>query len=152
MLNKILTTPIDQLVDLVKKNENCTINFLKNSLKVPYEIVEKWILILEEYKVIEVHYKGFEGFVKYVKKEDDLQKDEKKTNDIDIYHLKESFVKKSKIRKIEDGDMKKLWPKFVLSYEVEIKEIFLEEAKKRKFNEKMTNVAWRRYREELITL
>ena len=152
MLNKILTTPIDQLVDLIKQNENCTINFLKNSIKVPYDIVEKWILILEEYKVIEVHYKGFEGFVRYIKEDNELEKEQKTKNEIDIYHLKESFVKKSKIRELSDEEMKKLWPKFVLAYEIEIKQIFLEEAKKRNFNEKVTNTAWQRYREELITL
>jgi hypothetical protein len=151
MLNKILTTPVDQLVELIKENENCTINFLKNSLKVPYEIIEKWIVILEEYKVIEVHYQGFEGFVRYVEKKNE-ESNSKKENSIDIYNIKEAFLKRSNLKNISQEDMQKLWPKFVLSYEVEIKKIFFEEAKKRKFNEKQTDMAWIKYREELIKL
>ncbi len=151
MLNKILTTPVDQLVELIKENENCTINFLKNSLKVPYEIIEKWIVILEEYKVIEVHYQGFEGFVRYIQKKD-IDIDSKKDNKIDIYNIKETFLKKSHLKNIGTDEMKKLWPKFVLSYEIEIKKIFFDEAKNRKFNEKQTDMAWKKYREELIKL
>ena len=42
MLNKVLETPVDTLVELVKKNDNCTITFLKEKLNLPLDIIEKW--------------------------------------------------------------------------------------------------------------
>ena len=46
MLNKVLYTPVDKLVEVVKNNNNSSITFLSKELNVPKEILEScraWI-------------------------------------------------------------------------------------------------------------
>ncbi|MCA9459323.1 MAG: hypothetical protein KC550_02125 [Nanoarchaeota archaeon] len=142
MLSKILSTPVDDMVDLVEKNPNCSVSFLQQSLKVTTEIIEKWIIVLEEFKILTVQYKGFEGFV-------DIhpQKKEKtsKRGKIDLDRLKDEFIERSKLKNYSFDKMKKLWPVFILEYKDEIKELFYEKAKIAGYDARKIEAAWKKY-------
>lgn len=145
MLSKILTTNVDELVEIVKNNENCTISFVKNKLNLPLELIEKWLVVLEEYGVLEVHYKGFEGFISYKPKKANVIKSQ-----INLEDLKGVFIKKAKLRNLTNDDMKILWPKFVMNFDVDIHNLFIEIAKKRNYDDVAVKNAWEKYKEELI--
>ncbi len=145
MLNKVLDTPVDTLVELVRKNENCSISFLKNNLKVSVEIIEKWLVILEEYEILKVQYNGLEGYVKLGKKE----KENIKKKEFDLERLKDIFIESSKKKKISYEKMKKIWPLFLIEKEEEIKKLFYEKAKNLKINENKTKKAWEKYKTDI---
>ncbi|MDA3855797.1 MAG: hypothetical protein PF569_06040 [Candidatus Woesearchaeota archaeon] len=147
MLSKVLNTPIDDLVVLIKNNKNCTTTFLREKLNLPYEIIEKWLIILEEYKIIKIHYKGFEGFVELVEKKEDADKEDEELN---IENLKETFTSKCKKRDLSYDQMKIVWPKFVENYKGEINKLFYISAQKRGFDKIQTQKAWSKYLEALI--
>lgn len=146
MSDNILITPIDDLVSIVKSNRNSTITTLKFKLKVPMEILERWLVVLEEYGVIKVEYKGFEGFVNYV------EKTKQSKGKFDIYNLRNEFIESSKQKKISFGQMQKLWPKFISEYEAEIKKEFVEKAKSLGYDDFKIKKAWVKFRGDLDNL
>ena len=146
MLSEVLKTPVDSLVEIVKENKQTTIETLKSKLNLPIEIIEKWLVVLEEYKVIKVHYKGFEGFVEFVEKEEDKKKE------IDVDNLKETFMNLAKQKNFTYDKMREAWPVFLGKYEEEIKKLFETKAKKLGFDQSKTQIAWQKYRRELEVL
>lgn len=148
MLSKVLSTPVDDLVNLVKTNNNCSISFLKTKLNVPIEILERWLVVLEEYNVLRVKYKGFEGFVT-ISQETKLIKDKDKIN---VEKLKEVFIEKAKNKNLSYEKMKKIWPLFVMKYETDIKDLFEDRAKDIGYETPKIEKAWSKYRMELNEL
>lgn len=146
MLNKVLITPIDNLVDLVRKNKNCTKIFLINQLKISEEIIDKWLIILEEFKIIKIKYSGFDAFIDYVEK--DIQNVE--IDKLNILTLREDFVNLAKQKKFNYEKINLLWPKFVDRYEEQIKDLFFLNAKQKKFDQTKTIRAWNKYKEDLV--
>lgn len=148
MLNKVLTTPVDNLVELVKNNENCSISFLVSNLKVPTEIIEKWLVILEEYKVLTVNYRGFEGYVNVFK-----NKEEKLISDkIDIDNLKSTFLKKCYNSGFSSDKIENLWKLFIKENEIEIKKLFDKNAKLHNYKKYQIEKAWVNYKKDLEKL
>ncbi|MFW5704882.1 MAG: hypothetical protein ACOCXG_03475 [Nanoarchaeota archaeon] len=146
MLSEVLKTPVDNLVEIVKSSRETTIDTLKSKLNLPIEIIEKWLVVLEEYKILKVHYKGFEGFVEFV------EKNENKKQEIDVDNLKETFMNLAKEKNFTYDKMREAWPIFLSKYEVEIKELFEVKAKRLGFDQNKTQLAWQRYRRELEVL
>jgi len=147
MLNKILSTPIDDLVKIVKKTGKCKLSYLNNELNISPSILDKWLVILEEYSILNVNYSGLDGEVHYIEK-----LEVKKNEDegfIDVNRLKMDFTKKSKLKRISDEKTKSLWKTFIQNYEAEIRENFLVIADKKGHESEKVKKAWKKYREEL---
>lgn len=142
MSNTILTTPVDTLVKIVKENQPCTLSFLKDKLRLPLELIEKWLVVLEEYKIISVTYKGLEGFVRINEKEFNQE-------ELSPESLKEAFIDKCVKRKIPFSKMALIWPKFIIKFEKELKELFIQEALKAGHTKNKTEIAWVKFRKEL---
>jgi hypothetical protein len=138
MISKILETPVDHLVKFVKDHPNSSVTSIRENLKVPGEILERWLVVLEEYKIIDVEYKGFEGFVTFVGKKE--SKDE-----VDIDNLKEIFVNSAKKTGMPYDKIREAWPIFLSKYESEIHELFIKKAKKLGFDQSKVTVAWNKY-------
>lgn len=147
MLSKVLLTPVDSLVELIKKNNNCSTKFLETELKLPSEYIEKWLVILEENKVVKVHYKGFEGFVNYI--EEDEGEDKKI---LDVEKIKKVFIEKAKGKHLSYEKMKKVWPYFLKEHEEEIKKLFENKARSMGYEENKVNTGWIKYRGDLEKL
>ena len=148
MQNNVISTPIDELVNIVKENQNCSITMLRTKLRLPSDLIEKWLVILEEYKVIEVKYKGFEGYVKIHEE----KIDEKIKDNLDIGFIKENFLDKAKDRGLTMDKIRKIWPSFIKEYELEIKKAFVEKSKKQHYEPARIEKAWEKYRHELEVL
>lgn len=142
MSNPILTTPVDTLVKLVKENQPCTIDFLKIKLRLPVELIEKWLTVLEEYKVLSINYKGLEGFVK-------INEEEFGEDDFSADTLKEAFISRCVKKKISFSKMISIWPKFVSTFEKDLKELFVKEALKSGHTQAKIDIAWVKFRKEL---
>ncbi len=143
MLSKVLKTPIDDLMDFIKEKKEVNILTIRQKFNFPMDVIEKWLVILEEYNIIKIHYRGFEGIVNYVEKTKDKGK-------LSIENLKEVFIQKSRGKNLSTADMQKIWPMFILNHEEDIKVLFFESAKQRSFSLELANKAWTKYREELV--
>jgi hypothetical protein len=148
MLGKVLTTPVDDLVELIKQNNNCSITFLKNKLNIPQEIVERWIVVLDEYDVLKVHYKGFEGYLSI----SETTKKEAQKEKVNVENLKEIFIEKAKKKNLDYDRMKSLWPLFLKEYEKEIKDLFEDKAKDMGYESNKVTKAWEKYQIEMSEL
>jgi len=150
MLNKVLSTPIDNLVEIVKNHNNCKVSYLKNELNVQTIILDRWLVILEEFGIINVSYNGMDGIVNFIQKSS--PQDLKKSTEYDVLNvnkIKEDFIKKAKMKKLTDAKIKEIWPRFISTKEDIIKNGFLDLTKKRNYTNEKTNKAWKKYREEL---
>ena len=148
MLNKVLSTPIDNLVEIVKRTGTCKLSYLNNELNVSPSILDKWLVILEEYDVLTVKYSGLDGYVRYIEKIE-IEEVKSKSEIIDANHLKIDFTKKARMKNLSTDKIKKIWPQFIKKYEEEIKENFLSIAQKRGHEPEKVNKAWKKYKEEL---
>lgn len=149
MLNKVLTTPVDELVNIVKSNKNINIRLLSTKLKIPSEIIERWLVILEEFNILKITYKGFEGYVNYIEKIDSIIEQKEK---IDVENLKSSFLKKSKLKNLSGKKTQELWTEFIKTYEQDIKDLFTDKAKSKGYKLNKIENAWLLYKKDLETL
>ena len=148
MENKVLLTPVDDLVEIVKQNPNCQIDFLSQKLNLPHELIERWLVVLEEFKILNITYKGFNGFV-------NISQSVAKHNsskEVDIDKIKQIFVSKSKEKGLSVEKMKVIWPTFLQRYENDIQELFTKKAKAAGYPQAKIGVAWNKFRGELNTL
>ena len=148
MESKVLLTPVDDLVEIVKQNPNCQIDFLSQKLNLPQELIEKWLVVLEEFKILTITYKGFNGFVNIsqgVKKHSS-------SKEIDIDKIKQIFVSKSKEKGLSIDKMQEVWPNFLKRYENDIRELFNKKARAAGYPENKIGLAWNKFRGELNTL
>lgn len=146
MTCKILQTPIDELIEIVKVNNNCTITFLRDRLRIPTEVIERWITILEEYEILKVHYRGFEGYIQIVETK------EEKNVSIDVNDLKNQFLMKAKLKSISTDRIAKLWLVFINEYMEQIKDLFFQKAKVRGYEYNQIVKAWELYKKDLEVL
>lgn len=142
MLNKVLTTPVDQLVQELKEKKVMSFKEIETSLKLPLSIIQRWIVILEEYKIIKTTYKGLDGFVEIVKKE-------KKGNEPEIEEIKLSFIDKCKEKGLTFDDMRKIWPSFLEEHYTAIKKEFETKALKKGFSQDKIKIAWGKFDKDL---
>lgn len=148
MQSKVLSTPVDDLMEIVKKEDNSSISSLKQKLNVPQEILGRWLIVLEEYDVLKVHYKGFEGYVTISQK----TKEKKNEDKINVEKLKEVFIEKGKKRNLSYDKMKQIWPIFVKEYENDIRDLFEDKAKDSGYDTNKIEKAWNKYKLELKEL
>jgi len=148
MLSKVLTTPIDDLVEIVRKKTQCSITQLSKELNAPKESVEKWLVVLEEFKILSVNYRGFEGYVTLSVQE---KKGDSKKYDI-VDNIKELYIDKAKEKKLSYLQMRSLWPYFINEHKDELKDLFIDKAKSLGFDQSRIDKAWGKYEEGLKTL
>lgn len=150
MLNKVLKTPVDDLVEFVKTNPSCKVSLISTSLKIPTELIEKWLVILEEYKVLKIKYRGFEGFVHL--NSNQIEKTNNVNETVDIDKIKNDFLKKVRSKNLSNDKITEIWRIFLKKYESEIKTMFFEKAKLKGYNNTKTNLAWGKFSIELEKL
>ena len=150
MQGKILETDVDRLVEFVKNRQNVSVSTICQHFKLPVEIVERWLVVLEEFGVLQVNYSGFEGYVKISQKEINREKDE--AGVIDVDSLKDLFIEKSKAKNFTYDKMREVWPIFISEYEKDIKALFEDKAKASGFEMDKVDKAWDKYKKELLVL
>jgi hypothetical protein len=139
MKAKVLKTPVDTAVEYIKEHPDCTLTELTKVLGKDSKGLDKWLIILEEYGVINVKYVGFEGYIKYTKKEESIKKA------VNLDELKKRFLEMCRKSQISSERIQILWPKFVENYEDKLKELY--ESTKEKDKED-----WNNFKTKLIQI
>lgn len=145
MKSQVLTTPIDEIATYLKNHPNSTTSQIAMLFKVDESVVDKWVSILEEEKVVKVEFHGFEPEISFV----EVNKEKK---GVSINNLKDAFVKACYKKKISNEKMKELWRVFFIQFEDEIKSQFEKESIDKKMNKKMLPIAWKRFRRTMEEL
>ena len=136
-----MTTPVDSLVEIVKQHKTIKIDKLCSQLGLPSSIVEKWLVILEEYGVLTVNYSGFEGYITY-----NESQDKKET---DIENIKTVFIERCKEKGLTFSQIKPLWFSFLEKTKPRIKEEFIESNKKKGYQSSKIQNAWKKFEKDL---
>lgn len=143
MAELTLRTLVDDLVEYVKKNPKCSISQVAKSLNIlDREIVEKWIVVLEEFGVLSVSYSGFEGFLTFKEKA-------KSRSELTIDNLRKAFMDNAKKKNVSDDKLKLLWPKFISYYENDIRDLFYKKANVIGIKKDFVEDAWLKFKREL---
>lgn len=145
MKSQVLITPIDEIMTYLKSHPNSTTTQISTLFKIDENVIDKWISILEEEKVVKVEFHGLEPEITYINPK-------KNTKKISIDNIKDSFIQACYKRKISNDKMKELWRIFFTKYEKEIKEQFEKESIEKKLDKKMIPVAWERFRKTMEEL
>lgn len=141
MQNRVLRTPVDSLVELLKKHKSLKVEQIGSMLKLPNSIIEKWLVILEEYGILKITYSGLEGYVQYKEKKD--------TNETQIENIKNEFIEKCKERKLTLAQIRPIWFEFLHKTKPKIKEEFIEANKKKGYQYAKIKQAWIKFEREL---
>lgn len=141
MQNRVLRTPVDSLVELLKKHKSLKVEQIGSMLKLPNSIIEKWLVILEEYGILKITYSGLEGYVQYKEKKD--------TNETPIENIKNEFIEKCKERKLTLAQIRPIWFEFLHKAKPKIKEEFIETNKKKGYQYAKIKQAWLKFEREL---
>lgn len=146
-MQNILKTPVDDIVDYLKKTKKCKIDELVIKYKIPLTYIERWLIILEEKGVLKVYYKGLEGFVEYVE-----DKNIKKEDEVDVDNLKQVFLSKAKGKGYTPEEIEEAWKKFISQYKEEIKQLFYRKAQEKGYPPQKIERGWLMYLRELERL
>lgn len=142
MLNKVLTTPVDTLIQELKEKKIMSFKEIEKSLKLPLSIIQRWVVILEEYKVVKTTYKGLDGFVSIIEHEN-------KKNEPEIEEIKLLFIEKCKEKGLTFDQMREIWPKFLEEQYSSIKKEFEIKASKKGYDKNKIALAWNKFDKEL---
>jgi hypothetical protein len=115
MFAESITTPIDELMKIIEKTKKISVDILVKQIKEKRELVERWIMVLEEKGVIKIENKGLSSFVSI--------NQENLKDDFDFFSLKNNFLQKAKVKEIPYTKLNELWQKFLKVHE---KQLFLE--------------------------
>ncbi len=145
MFSETVLTPIDKLMDLLKKNKELEIKELSRLLNEKKETIENWVLILEEKKVLNIETKWFNNFVS-------LNDDEINT-EFDFFNLKNTFLQKAKAKEIPYSKITELWLNFINHNEQDLYEKFkITMLKNGKGKNIESKTIWKKFRKELEVL
>lgn len=141
MNERVLTTPVDTIVDIIKKNKTIKQSELQKKVKVSSTTIERWLVILEEFGVIKITYHNLEAYIHFVEQENE------KT--INIEELKTEFIAKCREKNLSIDEIKELWFKFLTANREEIKEEFIKQAKKQGQPHNKLESAWKKFEKTL---
>lgn len=144
MESQVLITPVDEMVTYIKSHPKSSIEQIAKFFKLRDDLVEKWVTVLEEQKIVRVEFQGLSSIVTF-------NKGVKKA-DSSIDNIKDMFVKACYRKKLPNEKMKVLWKAFVEKFEAEIKAEFEKESKRKKFEPAKIPIAWKRFRKTLDEL
>ncbi|MEC8339254.1 MAG: hypothetical protein VXZ40_01405 [Nanoarchaeota archaeon] len=142
MLNKVLTTPVDTLIGELREKKIMSFKEIETKLKLPLSIIQRWVVILEEYKIVKTSYKGLEGFVEIIEKEN-------KNKGPEIEEIKLLFIEKCKEKGMTFDQMRSIWPSFLEEHYQAIKKEFETKASKKGFDKNKIAIAWNKFDKDL---
>ena len=151
MVSKILETPIDDFVKLIKVLDGFEVEEIKMRAKREFGVyedtIEKWLIILEEAKIISVKYRGLKSYIEYRE-----NKKEKKEKILDMEKMKSQFKIKAREKNIQEGRVEGLWAKFLEQSIENIKQEFIKKSLKQERTQEEIIKAWEKYKGELVKL
>ena len=145
MRSQVLITPVDELVKCVISHPKSSISTLSKMLRIKEDVVEKWVIVLEEQSVFKVEYLGLNSVVSFINHES-------KKEVLHIDTIKDSFIGACYKRSIPTHKMRELWKQFFIEKELDMKLEFEKESIKKGFDKKKIPLAWSKFRKTLEEL
>lgn len=148
-----IKTGVDRLLDLLKTVDKISIHEASKTLKIPLSTLQSWVDFLVEENVIGIEYNFTVPFIYLNKppeerlKSEEVEVKSKKPSLEDFYQefKKKGVEKKIPIQKIDD-----FWREKVLTTLNNKKDFFYREARKRGFDDKSIENAWKDYRTKIL--
>jgi hypothetical protein len=143
-----LTTRVDDLLDLLKKQEKIPMEDAADELDVDLESVQSWVDFLVEERIVGIEYKFTKPYIYLNEPEDVDQADEE--DDIKSFEgFKENFMEKAAEKQIPEENRHNLWQNHVEKVLSRKKDYFMQEADKR--NLQNADELWDEYKEKLLS-
>jgi|FLOH01.1.fsa_nt_gi hypothetical protein len=149
MVDEIITTSVDSLLDLLKKVNKIEMEVAAKQLDVSLNVLQSWVEFLVEEKVLGIEYKFTTPFI-YLNKPTETQTAKKESEEISIDNFKEDFHKKASEKKISPIQAQDLWKNHLLQKLEKKKSFFFKEARQRDFFN--PEELWSTYRKKLMAL
>ncbi|MFH1212402.1 MAG: hypothetical protein V1659_05770 [Candidatus Woesearchaeota archaeon] len=155
MVDNIITTGVDELIEILKSRDKMPISDAARLLKTPLSVVQSWVDFLVEEKILGVEYKFTKPYI-YLNRPDEEktketgEKNREKQKSQNIQSFKDNFKEKAREKNIPESKVHYLWQNHIMR-EVELKkQFFFIEAKKRDFFD--AEELWTRYKQHLLEL
>lgn len=140
MPEALITTDVDQFLELIKNEGKISLQDVATRLGVSLETVQAWTDFLVEEHIVGVEYKFTTPFV-FLEKEH-LHK----TAAFDIaIDTKEVFYEKARKRGLTPAQIRQLWLKYLATYHDALHEAFYAKAQERKIPYNKIQGLWEKY-------
>jgi len=153
-MNK-LRTPLDEIGFFLKDNKNKKFEMedLVKKFHVPPEVLERWLIILEQNKIIKIEYSGLKVLIQYVfSDKEGPVKEEEESIDKKIQEIKEIFIFKSKQKGFPEQEIEEMWKNYLKNYLPQLKKIFYRKAKLKGLSDEDIISTWKVYYYELLKI
>ncbi|MFH1589065.1 MAG: hypothetical protein ABIB43_00670 [archaeon] len=133
MEEEIITTNVDNLINLLKGVDTIELSAAAKKLGMPFSVVQSWVEFLVEENIIGLEYKFTTPYI-YLNKEKEQTKIEtikKESKNVAIHKLETEFRRKAAEKKISKEHATNLWKNHVFQKMEKKKEFFVQEARKK---------------------
>jgi len=150
MVEETITTGVDALLDLLRKNEKISLQDATSELHIPIDTLQSWVDFLVEERIIGIEYKFTKPYI-YLNKEE-TKTQTKSSKGPSLQELKDEYVSRAKRKKIPQEKIASLWESHIhqeLSY---LEPFFTEQAQRRGVQDtrEMKNL-WQEYVNKIIS-
>jgi hypothetical protein len=151
MGEEVITTGVDELLDLLKYNSKMPLLEAAKKLKTSSDVVQAWVDFLVEENIVGIEYKFTTPYIYLNKPLDTNRLDSSSASDnkIDVSYFKKQFTDKALKSNIPKSEIDILWKNHLMQ-ELELrKEYFFFEAQ----NRHLSNISelWQEYESLLIS-
>ena len=129
---KIVTTDVDRLIELLKSSEKITLTDAAKQLNVAVNILQKWVDFLVEEKIVGVEYKFTTPYIYYAQPQED--KNEGNLDKLSIDDYKEEFYENAQAKAIPKMLIEKFWNKHLQNIIQAKKAFFAEYCRQKKID------------------
>ncbi|MEM4260230.1 MAG: hypothetical protein QXG00_03265 [Candidatus Woesearchaeota archaeon] len=150
MVDKVIETGVDQLINLVKEKKKISIVEAAKEIKTPLHTVQKWVDFLVEEKILGIEYKFTVPHIYLNKDESNFAKQKIEELKVDLQNYKDAFIMRARANSIPEIKIIDLWKNHLIN-ELEFKKpFFYNEARKRGIAEKDVDKFWEEYKNQLL--
>lgn len=129
MVDETITTGVDSLLDILRKNEKISLQDAASELHLPTDTLQSWVDFLVEERIIGIEYKFTKPYI-YLNKEE-TKTQTKSSKGPTLQELKDEYASRAKRKKIPQEKIASLWESHIhqeLSY---LEPFFTEQAQRR---------------------
>lgn len=142
-----IETGVDQLLALFKGDERISVAAAAKRLNIPQDVVQSWVDFLVEEKILGLEYKFTKPYI-YLNRITDITPTVLQEEKPSLEQFKKDFFDRAKAKKLPASKIPLFWRDH-LRRELEAhKEYFLQEAKRRGFND--PQALWAKYEKRVL--
>ena len=150
MVENVVTTGVDALLNLLHKEERIALFDAAKKLHVPGNTVQSWVDFLVEEHIVGIEYKFTKPYIYLNRAEKKDKKQEKKEKDA-LADLKKDYFARAKSKKIPEDKIPQLWQSHLRHELASLQSYFYEQATRRGVQSKeQQHNLWSEYHQSLL--